>query len=89
MNIGKVQQNINFKGLMVFTKNDAINTDYIESMEPLTNNTTNVDFCYIKTRSGATHRCILPEGVTMNDVLKAYALAARSKSAVEYVVPKK
>ncbi len=89
MNIGKAQQNINFKGLMVFTKNDAMNTDYIESMEPLTNNTTNVDFCYIKTSSGETHRCILPEGVTMNDVFKAYALAARSKSAVEYVVPKK
>ena len=84
MNIHRLQPNVNFKGLMVFAKNDAINTDYIESIEPHSNR-----FCHITMRSGEHHRCELPEGITMNDVFKAYALAAGSKSAVEYVVPKK
>ena len=85
--ISRMQPNVNFKGLIVFTKQDALNTDHIESMEPVLNNTSGVNFCCVKTRSGATHRCILPEGVTMPDVFKAYALAACSKNAVEYVVP--
>lgn len=87
--ISRVQPNVNFKGLIVFTKQDALNTDHIESMEPVLNNTSGINFCCVKTCSGETHRCILPEGVTMDDVFKAYALAARSKTAVEYVVPKK
>ena len=86
--ISRIQPNVNFKGLMVFTKNEALNTDHIESIEPL-KNTTMGDFYRITMRSGATHRCELPEGVEMSDVFKAYAIASLDKSAVEYVVPVK
>ena len=88
MTIHRIQPNVNFKGLMVFTKNEALNTDYIESMEPQ-KNSLGIKFCHFVMSSGEHHRCELPEGVTMNDVYKAYALAARSKTAVEYLVPEK
>lgn len=74
MQINRIQSNTNFKGLMVFGDQGAVNTKHIETIAPYTA-TLRSNGVVIKTETN-TLQFVLPEKIKMLDIYKAYSRAA-------------